>query len=200
MPHPNELVIDRKDFLRLRGECDEVVDINIGLPNFVFRSSLNRFHAFEHAYIARATFSSFLHNIADTFGETVINYMTIKPDPVEYYYKNLSFFGMATFQTETLGDRYMPVMSRNGQADSFLIRGGDISVFWGQSLQWAIFCDRISWELAILGTAGEVDMSRMTAMRWLDAEALSRYIRSQYQSDIAAADGFVEAFLRNYLI
>lgn len=198
MINERELVTDKEDFYRLRGECEKVIEINARLPNFVFSRSFIRFCAFEHAYIMTPQFPAFLHSIATRFEDTAVYYMTIRPDPVDYYYNSLSFFGMATFKTEELLERYMPVMSRHGEADSFFKRGGDISAFWGQSLQWAIFCDRISWELAVFGTAREMDMSRVTTVRCLNAETLSRYIRSQYRSDVATASDFVKMFVHSY--
>jgi hypothetical protein len=107
--------------------------------------------------------------------------MTIQPDPVYYYYDHLSFFGLAVFPLDRLKERYIEVMRRGGKPDSFLARGGDVGVFWGSSLRWGLHCDRISWELCVLGLPRGVDLPK-DGVRELDTETLSAYIRSSLES------------------
>ncbi len=91
-------------------------------------------------------------------------------------------------------------MSRGGNVDSFLKRGGDIGAFWGSSLKWGIFCDRISWELAVIAVSGDVDVPTISGFRCMDASWLSSYLQSQYPDDPAKASAFAQKFLASYAI
>lgn len=80
---------------------------------------------------------------------------------------------------------------------------GNVGAFWGSSLGWGIFCDRISWEMDVIAVSGSVDVPAITDFRCLDASFLSGYIKSQYSvkdpSNSIAAD-FTRRFLGNYPI
>jgi hypothetical protein len=82
-----------------------------------------------------------------------------------------------------------------------LLAGANIGCFWGSSLKWGIFCDRISWELAVIGVSENIDLQNISGCRCLDASQLSGYIKSQYHakdpSGSIALD-FSKRFLLNY--
>lgn len=196
---PGELVVDREAFLVLAEECNQVIDTRKRLPDFVFQHTFAKYFAIEHAHIYRKEFGSFLFKLSNIFGDKSINYMTLEPDPVDYYYRHSSFFGLASFEPSSLVERYQPVMSRGGNVDSFLHRGGDVGAFWGSSLKWGIFCDRISWELAVIATSEHVDVPTLGGFRRMDASSLSDYMKSQYSmKDPGVALDFTQRFLSNY--
>jgi hypothetical protein len=193
-----ELVQDQATFSALREECDKIIDTQKRLPEFVFQRSFAKYFAIEHAHVSRKAFGAFLFKMSNLFEDQLVNYMTVQPDPVDYYYRHLSFFGLASFVPSNLVDRYVPVMSREGSPDSFRARGGDVGVFWGSSLKWGIFCDRISWELAVVAVSENIDMQEMSAFRCMDASILSAYMKSQYSRDASIGADFTRRFLSNY--
>ena len=193
-----ELVVDKGAFTVLSGECEKIINTRKRLPDFVFRHPFVKYCAIEHAHIFRKDFGSFLFKISNVFSDQTVNYMTIEPDPVDYYFRHCSFFGLASFISSTLKERYLPVMSREGNVDSFRARGGDVGAFWGSSLKWGIFCDRISWELAVVAVSKNVDVPGISGFRCLDAGQLSEYIKSQYSKDTSIALDFTRRFLANY--
>jgi hypothetical protein len=143
----------------------------------------------------------YLFKISNIFEDQSVNYITLDPDPVDYYFRRCSFFGLAAFKPSSLEERYVPVMSREGTVDSFRARGGDVGAFWGSSLKWGIFCDRISWELAAIAVSEDVDMPTISGFRCLNAAQISAYMISQYRikdpSNSIALD-FSRRFLDNY--
>jgi hypothetical protein len=196
---PGELVVDREAFLVLAEECNKVMDTRKRLPDFVFQHTFAKYFAIEHAHVHRKEFGSFLFKISNIFGDKSVNYMTLEPDPVDYYYRHCSFFGLASFEPSGLVERYVPVMSRGGNVDSFLHRGGDVGAFWGSSLKWGISCDRISWEIAVIAVSEPIDVPTITDFRCMDASWLSDYMNHQYSvtNPLIALD-FTRRFLSNY--
>jgi len=196
----SELITDKDTFSFLKGECEKIIDTRKRLPDFIFRHSFSKYFAIEHAQIQKNEFGSFLFKMAEAFHDESVNYMTIEPDPVDYYYRNCSFLGLASFKPAEVAGRYRSVMSRDGNVDSFLARGGDVGVFWGSSLKWGIFCDRISWELAVIAISGDIDIPTISGFRCMDALWLSKYLQSQYPDNPAVALGFAQRFSTNYAI
>jgi DNA-binding winged helix-turn-helix (wHTH) protein/tetratricopeptide (TPR) repeat protein len=111
----------------------------------------------------------------------------------------LSFFGLASFQPESLIERYVPVMSIRSIVSLAVL--GNVGAFWGSSLSWGIFCDRISWETDVIAVSGSLDVPAISGFRRMDASFLSGYIKSQYcvkdPSNSIASD-FTRRFLANY--
>jgi hypothetical protein len=199
MINPSELIVDREAFSALAGECGKVINTGKRLPDFVFQRAFARYFAIEHAHVHRKEFGSFLFKISNIFGDKSVNYMTLEPDPVDYYYRHCSFFGLASFEPSSLVERYVPVMSHGGNVDSFLYRGGDVGSFWGSSLKWGIFCDRISWEIAVIAVSEHVDVPTISDFRCMDASWLSDYIKNQYSiKNPSIALNFTQRFLTNY--
>jgi len=200
MMNPSELVIDRDAFSVLSGECEKLIDTRKRLPDFVFRRSFAKYFAIEHAHIFKKEFGSFLFQMANIFEDESVNYMTLDPHPLDYYYRRCSFFGLASFKPSSLVGRYVPVMARGGNVDSFRSRGGDVGAFWGSSLKWVISCDRISWEMALIAVSENVDVPTISGFRCMDASWLSDYINSQYSKDASVALEFTQRLVANYHI
>jgi hypothetical protein len=200
---PRELIVERTAFSVLSDECEKIVNPRQRLPDFVFRHSFPKYFVIEYAHVYKREFGSFLLHLSNIFADERVNYMTLVPHPVDYYFRHHSFFGLASFESSSLVERYIPVMTRNGNVDSFLNRGGDVGVFWGSSLRWAIWCDRISWELAVIAISEKVDLEEIGGFRCMDPLRLSEYIKSQYcakdPSNSIASD-FTHRFLANYPI
>jgi len=198
-----ELVVDKKVFLVLSGECERIINTRKRLPDFVFQRSFARYFVIEHAHIFTKEFGSFLFKVSSIFEDESVNYMTLDPDPVDYYYRHFSFLGLASFRPARLVERYVPVMSRDGNVDSFRARGGDVGAFWGSSLKWGIFCDRISWEIAVIAVPEDVDVPTISGFRCMDPSWISDYVTSQYRikdpSNSMVLD-FTRRFLANYRI
>jgi hypothetical protein len=198
--NPVELVTDRERFLILSGECEKIVNTDKRLPDFAFQRRFARYFAIEHARVATKEFGSFLSRMSNIFEDESVNYMTLQPHAVDYYYRNFSFFGMATFEPSSLVERYLPAMNRDRSVDSFLARGGDVGVFWGSSLKWGISCDRISWETAVIAVSDDIDVPAISGFPCMDASQLASYIESQYSGDSSIALNFERRFLANYSI
>jgi hypothetical protein len=129
--NPSELVVDREAFSILSAECAKVINTQKRLPDLVFQRPFVKYFAIEHGHIFKKEFGSFLFKMSQIFLDESVNYMTLEPNPVDYYYRYCSFFGLASFKPSNLVDRYMPVMTREGDVNSFRSRGGDVGSFWG---------------------------------------------------------------------
>jgi hypothetical protein len=107
---------------------------------------------------------------------------------------------MVSLQPSSLPKRYVAVM-HPGRSTSRILAGANIGVFWGSSLKWGIFCDRISWEIAVIAVSENVDVPAISGFRCLDASELISYMKSQYRvkdpSD-SIASNFTKRFLANY--
>jgi hypothetical protein len=193
-----ELIQDSNVFSALRDECNVIFDTNKRLPQQVFRREFAEYDAFEHGMITSQEFAPFLTKIARSFGDRAVNYMTLDPDPVEYYHKNRGVYGLASFEPSALIDNYFKVMSRDWKsADSFIARGGDVGVIWGSSAQWGIFCDRISWELCLMASHSPIDESIMSIVR-KEAFQVSNYELNLYRNRPAVALEFSRNLAQTY--
>jgi hypothetical protein len=196
--NPPELVADREVFSALSAECEEIIDTQKHLPDFVFRRPFARYVPIDYAYIERQEFAEFLLKMSTIFKDQSINYMTLNPAAVDYRDRfNCTFFGLASFEPSRLLERYVPAISVDRNRP-WLLAGVHVGVFWGSSLEWAIFCDRISWELAVIAVPQEVDVPSMSGFKCMDAEAVSSYMNSLYHWKPATALDFNQRFLANY--
>lgn len=198
--HEEELISQREFYESLRRGCDEIFDASARLPEKVFRAPFEQYVFFEHAHIYGHDFGEFLFAIASQVGDACVNYMSVEPDPVYYYFDLVGFYGLASFHVDRLKERYIRVMRRGGEADSFLARGGDVGVFWGSSLKWGLHCDRISWELCVLGLPRGIGLPKLDGLGEMDAEKLSGYIRSLYHWNPQKAEDFIRRLPQNYPI
>lgn len=193
-----ELITRNDVFSALYEECSKVFTLEQRLPANVFRQQFDRYCAFEHGLIHRKDFAECLASIAHIFGDTAVNYMTLEPSPVNYYYKQCGFFGVASFEPSSVVDNYASVMSRDGDVNSFRARGGDVGVFWGSSLKWGIFCDRASWDLCMMGFASEFEEPLRRVIRCMQPDVLQNYIYNEYRQKPAIAAEFLSKLKRNF--
>jgi hypothetical protein len=197
----SELVTRDDQFLTLRTACDAIFDTSKRLPQQVFRKAFANLYGFEHGVVMSKGFAAFLTQIAKRFGDSAVSYITLDPDPVEYYHKRMGFYGLASFPSSSLKERYLEVMSRDGQADSFRARGGDVGVMWGSSLEWGIFCDRFSWELCVMGSSSPLDEvinpAKGTTIRYMEKQVRG-YIEGIYRYKPDVARDFLADLSKNY--
>src|SRR5579859_6978142 len=193
-----ELVKDTHTFVALGAQSRSVFNLEKRLPAQVFQKTIGTYYAFEYSLIFSNDFATFLSSIASQFKDKTIHYMTLEPGP-EYYYNHYGFFGLASFVPAELQTRYVKTMTRNGAADSFKARGGDICVFWGSSLAWGIFCDRISWELCVMGIAGSNQLSIPHNVPLMDLNNVGGYVSAAYHWKPSVASEFERDFNRTYL-
>jgi hypothetical protein len=194
-----ELVTDREVFLSLSSECEKVVDPKRRLPDFVFRRIFAKYYAIEYGYIYRDSFGMLLSRIAGILHDETVNYMTLDPNPADYY-REKRFYGLVRFHASILAERYVAMLNPR-VGISKLLASANVGIFWGSSLKWAIMGDRISWETAIVGVPENVEVPEISDVRCMDASFLSTYIKSQYHvkdpSDTIASD-FERTLLANY--
>jgi hypothetical protein len=196
-----ELITDANRFTLLKGECEKVIDIRKRLPDFIFKKTFARYYVIEHGLISHKQFGHLLSTMASTFGDESINYITLIPDAVDYYYERLGFYGLASFESAAVEERFLPVMWRGRVADSFIARGGDVAALWGSSLNWAIAADRISWEMSVIGASASLDITAITGFPCFNGAQVGSYVRSQYHAQDptgSIAISFTEKFLANY--
>jgi hypothetical protein len=193
-----DLVIDREILSVLSRECEQIIDTQKRLPDLVSRRSFVKYFAIEYAHIYKKSFGSFLFELSNKFEDKSVNFMALDPRP-ESYYPNCSFFGAASFRPSSLVDRYVPVLSREANVPG-LLAGVNVGAFWGSSLKWSIHCDRISWELAVIGASEGVDVPTISGFRCMNASELSSYMKSQYHWKPSTALEFNQRFLANYPI
>src|ERR1700674_2851071 len=168
--HPNGLVVDQDLFSRLSGDCEKVIDTRKRLPDFVFRRPFAKYFAIEYAHIYKKEFGAFLFSLSNIFGDESVNYMTLDPAPEDSGYRQRSYFGLASFEPSSLAERYVPTLFRE-QRDLKILVGVNVGAFWGSSLKWGIFCDRISWELAVIAVSENADVPKISGFRcWNAAE------------------------------
>ena len=123
--------------------------------------------------------------------------MTLDPSPEDDGYRQRSYFGLASFDPSAVNEEYVDTLSptENG---SRILAGVNVGVFWGASLKWAICCDRISWELAVIAVPENVDVPKMSGLRCRDAAWVSSYMKSQYHWKLSTALEFDQQFSSNY--
>lgn len=198
----DELVSDKEKFLELKNQCEQILDTGKRLPDFVFRRPFVRYYAVEYAHVYGRTFGGLLREMSNRFGDESASYMVLHPSPGDSYLRHSSFYGLISFSPATLPDRYLEVMSPT-KGLSHILAGANLGVFWGCSLEWAVFADRISWELAVIATQKDIDVSRMLGWPCFNAEQVKSYMTSQYHrkdpSDTIASE-FNTRFLANYSI
>lgn len=193
----SELIVDKDEFLLLWQDCNKVFDTTRRLPDPVFRIPFKKNYAFERAQIFMNDFPAFLRKLADAFSDDTVNYMTVDPDAADYYLKHCGFYGLASFERDKLAERYLKVMTRDRGAVSFRTIG-DIGVFWGSSLEWGIFCDRVSWELCLMGTSIDVDKSILAIVGCMDSARVASYIENEYKHKPSVAASFLSNLAANY--
>ena len=195
-----ELISNPREFLRLAAQCDEIICTAKRLPDFVFKRPFEKYYAVEYAHLYRRTFGALLREMSVVFGDDSVSYMVL--DPREGYRADSSFFGLISFGPSTLPDRYFEVMSPV-KGCSKILAEANLGVYWGSSLQWGVFADRISWELAVIATQKDIDVSTILGWPCFNAEGVAGYMRSQYYttdpSDVVAGE-FNEKFLASYSI
>lgn len=195
--NPNGLVVDEATFSALTAECEKIIDTRKRLPDFVFRRSFARYSATEYNHIYEKEFGALLFNLSNIFGDELVNYITLDPSPEDNGYRQHSYFGLASFEPSTLAARYVPTLFRENK-DSKILVGVNVGAFWGSSLSWGIFCDRKSWEMAVIAVAENVDVPKISGFRCWNASEVSSYMKSQYHWKLATALEFNEKFLANY--
>ena len=196
---PNGLVLDEDAFSALSAECERIIDTGKRLPDFVFRRAFARYFAIEYCHIFKKEFAEFLFQLSNIFGDASVNYMTLDPSPEDKGYRQRSYFGLASFEPSSLAERYVTILSRDQNVPQLqLLAGVNVGAFWGSSLQWAVSCDRISWELAVIAVSKNVDVPGISGFRCLTASEVSSYMKSQYHWKLPTALDFNARFLANY--
>ena len=189
-----ELITDAGRFSLLRAELDKVIDVRKRLPEFVFRRPFARYFAVEYTHVHRLTFAKLVRAMSDLCSDDSVSYKMLDPDPWAAV-----GFGLISFSAASLPERYVEVMPSRGCLH--ILDGANLGVFWGSSLKWGVFADRISWELAVIAMDEDVDVSKILQCPSFSAEQVAEYMTSLYQfSNPSAAGEFNRKFLANYSI
>jgi hypothetical protein len=190
-----ELIADQKVCSALTVQCEEIFDTGRHLPEFVFRRPFARYFAVEYAHIYSLKFGVLLSEMSSIFADESVNYRMLDPQPWDG-----TLFGLISFTPAILTDRYVEVMNPT-KGSTHILAGANLGVFWGSSLEWGIFADRISWELAVIATQKDVNVSKILGWPCFNPEQVRSYMTSQYHakdpSDSIAKE-FSEKFLSNY--
>jgi hypothetical protein len=197
MQYP-ELITEESVFVALREQCAAVFHIDRRLPDRVFRHGFARYYVFGYGRMMRNDFAEVLERLAQNARDEAVNYMTVEPDPVKYYYKHCGFYGLASFSAKTVKENYIKVMSRDGSVESFRGRGGDVGVLWGGSRKWGIMCDRITWETCVVGLDMQLDEAMKSDLGCIDTSTLTTYIANLYRNKETVAREFVAKLKENY--
>jgi hypothetical protein len=196
--HPPEVVVDREVFSALKAECEKLIDTQKRLPDFVFRRAFANYVPIDCAYIYTHKFAEFLLRLSDICQDESVNYITLDPEAADYYDRyHCPYFGLASFTQSSLLERYVPAIFGNRNWPEFRA-GVHIGAFWGSSLEWAIFWDRISWELAVVAVPQNIDVRAMSDFKWMDAAKISNYMTGLYHWKLPTALNFNQRFLANY--
>jgi hypothetical protein len=198
-----ELIADGTTFSFLRGECEKIIDTRKRLPDFVFRRPFARYFVIEYAHVYGGgshgeQFVSFLSKMSGICRDHSVNYMILDPKPGDTHWEQPSSFGIVSFKPSSLKERYALVMGNAGI--SKILRGANLGVFWGSSLAWGIFADRISWELGVIAVPETIDVPTNSGLRCLNAAQIASYMASQYHWKKSVADDFNRRFFSNYPI
>jgi hypothetical protein len=196
-PEGIELITDQERFLYLQAECKKIIDTRKRLPDFVFRRPFAKYFAIEYAYVGGTEFGAFLFELSNVLKDNAVNFMTLDPDPEDKGYRQHSYFGLASFEPSSIVKDYVPTLHPGGNG-SRILAGVNVGVFWGSSQQWAIHCDRISWELAVIAVPEGVDVPKISGFRCRDSAWVSSYMKSQYHWKLSTALGFNEKFSDHY--
>ena len=194
-----ELVTDPAKFSALRDEVEKIVDTRKRLPDFVFRRAFARYYAVEYAH-AYSKFAVLFGAMSETFRDDWVNYMVLDP-PADSYYSSAASFGLVSFPGAALLERYVQVMGSRGCSN--ILAGANLGVFWGSSLEWGVFADRISWELALIATQKDMDVSTLLTWPCFTGESVRDYMTSQYRAvnpSGSIAEEFSNKLLTNYSI
>ena len=194
---PAELAVDTVTGSALRLECGAVIDVDRRLPDFVFRQRFVKYFVAEYSAVYRREFGSFLSQLAAIYGDNRVNYLMVDPKLKVPFGATAACSGLASFDPIHLEERYIPIMYRDGATPGVLVIA-DIGAFWGSSLGWAIYCDRISWEIAVIAVSKEIDVPKVGAFRCLTAAQLSSYVGSAYSWKPGVAEDFNRRFFANY--
>lgn len=199
-----ELIKDRETFSFLKAECEKIIDTRKRLPDFVFRRPFAKYFAIAYAHVYGGgdygeKFVSVLSNISDICQDESVNYMVLDPEPGDTFWEQPLSLGVVSFRPSSLAERYTLVMNpRIGI--SKILRDANLGVFWGASLKWGIFADRVSWELAVIAISENIDAAMLGAVRCLNSAQVSNYMDSQYHWKKSVASDFNRRFLENYPI
>jgi hypothetical protein len=200
--HADELIADKEQFLLLRTQCEQIIDTEKRLPDFVFRRPFARYYAAEYAHIHRSEFAALLRELSEAFKDETVSFLPLDPAAGDKYFRHSAFYGLISFASSMLPARYVEVMPIAKRVTTVLA-GTNLGVLWGSSLQWGIFADRISWELMVIATQKDVDVSGIVGWPCFTSKQVASYIASQYHnkdpSDLIAED-FNRKFLANYSI
>ena len=192
-----ELIADEKLSLGLRAQCEEIIDTGKRLPEFVFRRPFARYFAVEYAHVYNLKFGALLREMSRLSGDESVSYRMLDAHPLEH-----PFLGLISFTPSTLPDRYAEGMHPTKGVTNILAVA-NLGVFWGSSLKWGVFADRISWELAVIATHNDIDVSKILGWPCFNAEQVKSYMTSQYHikdpSD-SIASNFNRRFFENYSI
>jgi len=188
----------------LKAECEKIIDTRKRLPDFVFQRPFAKYLAIEYAHVYGGgaygeKFVSVLSSISGICQDESVNYMVLDPEPGDTFWEQPLSFGVVSFKSSSLAERYTLVMNPRNGISKVLI-GANLGVFWGSSLKWGIFADRVSWELAVIAISENIDAPMIGALRCLNSKQVTSYMDSQYHWKKSVASDFNRRFLENYPI
>lgn len=184
----------------LKAECEKIIDTRKRLPDFVFQRPFAKYFAIEYAHVYGGgdygkKFVSVLSNISNVCQDESVNYMVLDPESGHTLWEQPLSLGVASFRPSSLVERYRLVMDH-----SKILFAANLGVFWGSSLKWGIFADRVSWELAVIAVSENIDASMVGTLRCWNSAQVSSYMDSQYHWKTSVASEFNRRFLENYPI
>ncbi len=153
-----------RQFSDLRSEVESVIDTARRLPHLAFRTTTGLVDICEYEEILTDEFAEVLRSLCDVHGDESVVFVTLEPDPLEYYVKHYEHVPGFRIRPDELRDGYWSHLTYlpGGDALGAILYTANVVGLMGSSGTWSVWGER-NWEMGLIHSQAE----RRT---WLDSD------------------------------
>ncbi len=140
----NKIIKEKGEFEEVSRLISNVFYEEKCLPDQVFKSSFRNTVVLDFDHLMSYSFWSELEHLTNIFDESHIITAVLDPHPVNYYYKEFSYYNWCIFNKETTAAEYWDNLQQSptdSPADSMSIHS-NVVVWLPSSMKWALWGER----------------------------------------------------------
>jgi hypothetical protein len=137
------IIRDTQTFTEELQQLKTLVQLGARLPTQVFTDCFSEYLFFSYDRLLFDTFWEFVTQLLNKGGETSVTWMTLDPDPVEYFFRHFGHYGCARLSATDSKQDYLEFLtySTDGNPAEALIHRPIIAALFPADSKWCVYAD-----------------------------------------------------------
>jgi len=194
---------DVNEYFKLNDILESIFQLDKEIPDNVFQKEFRNYLFEQFDNVLCGEFLTTIRGLAEKSKDDYVILAVLKPNPMDYYYKEFSYFNWLKLPLNLSNDDYWDILNegpQNYEADAIMYNSFKIALF-SPSKKWGILADR-DFEISVIAfndNVFNIDYLQLLES-WLPVEndSVIKWMRYSFRPDFKVPKSFSQKLRKNY--